>query len=171
MLTQPETVPCPPVEPTKLTLELAIEPGYLRDLVFADNAKRVLQMVDDKVSWSALEYRLRVTEEGVTLVIEEAGKAEEKWDDCALCEDKAKCLAEKENGANSQEPEATHEPKQEDSASEALFGFMGWLTTRPVASGPFSSVYDAAPAGDLVAEYCRKQGYAEPRDDWGHAKG
>lgn len=51
--------------------------------------------------------------------------------------------------------------------SEALFAFMGWLTTRDEVSGPFSSGNNAAQAAELVAEYCRRQGWEEPRKGWG----
>lgn len=47
--------------------------------------------------------------------------------------------------------------------SEALYGFMGWLTTREEESGPFSKIHDAAEAADLVAAYCEYQGWENPR--------
>ncbi len=50
-------------------------------------------------------------------------------------------------------------------ASEALFGFMGWLTSRK-QSETFSSNHDAARAVDLVSEFMNVNNLAEPRDDW-----
>ena len=50
-------------------------------------------------------------------------------------------------------------------ASEALFGFMGWLTTleTPVT---FSSRHNAAAAAELVDEFCKANKLTEPCDDW-----
>ena len=50
-------------------------------------------------------------------------------------------------------------------ASEALYGFVGWLTTQPViikmgASENCTSVIDA------VAAFCKENGLTEPRDGW-----
>ncbi len=53
----------------------------------------------------------------------------------------------------------------EMTASEAVYGFVAWLTTRDTAE-TFSAEHDAAPAADLVAEFCKTNGLAEPRDDW-----
>jgi len=51
------------------------------------------------------------------------------------------------------------------SASEALFGFMGWLTSleTPVT---FSSHHEAGTAAQLVDEFCKANNLAEPRDFW-----
>jgi len=51
------------------------------------------------------------------------------------------------------------------SASEALFGFVGWLTARD-KQVVFSGRDHAAPAVELVAEFCKANGLAEPREDW-----
>ena len=50
-----------------------------------------------------------------------------------------------------------------------LFGFMGWLTTRPQKSGPFSMTHDAASAADLVGEYARAQGWDSGDDAIDHS--
>jgi len=50
-------------------------------------------------------------------------------------------------------------------ASEALFGFMGWLTTRS-EKVTFSASNNAAPAAELVDEFCKANSLPEPRDDW-----
>ena len=49
--------------------------------------------------------------------------------------------------------------------SEALFGFMAWLTTRekPVT---LSANHDAGVAADLVGEFCKANNLDEPRDNW-----
>ena len=51
------------------------------------------------------------------------------------------------------------------SASEALYGFAGWLTSRtePVT---FSATHDAGKAVELVAEFCKVNQLPEPREDW-----
>jgi hypothetical protein len=51
------------------------------------------------------------------------------------------------------------------SASEALFGFMGWLTSleTPVT---FSARDYAGTAAELVDEFCKANNLAEPRDGW-----
>lgn len=53
----------------------------------------------------------------------------------------------------------------EMTASEALFGFAAWLTTRPTVT-TLSSGHDATVAADLVAHFCEVNNLAEPRDDW-----
>ncbi len=52
------------------------------------------------------------------------------------------------------------------SPSEAIAGFMGWLTCRKQASGPFSSVHQAVSALDLVTEFCESQRFSKPRDGY-----
>ena len=51
------------------------------------------------------------------------------------------------------------------SASEALFGFMGWLTQfrHPVV---FSQKHDAGLAADLVDEFCVANGLQPPHEGW-----
>jgi hypothetical protein len=51
--------------------------------------------------------------------------------------------------------------------SEALFGFMAWLTSRKELAGPFSRIHGVHDAIDLVDEFCRSQGFADPRDGYG----
>lgn len=51
------------------------------------------------------------------------------------------------------------------SASEALFGFVGWLTSRDQAV-TFSGHHNAGVAADLVALFCEVNDLAEPRDHW-----
>ena len=53
----------------------------------------------------------------------------------------------------------------EMSASEALFGFCAWLTTRKEKT-VMSSSDDCAPICDLVAEFCKTNKLAEPRGGW-----
>lgn len=51
-------------------------------------------------------------------------------------------------------------------ATEALYGFMGWLTSR---SDPItlSGHHDAANAADLVALFCKENGLGDvSREDW-----
>lgn len=52
------------------------------------------------------------------------------------------------------------------SASEALFGFTAWLTTRKehVVAG---SSCDCAVWVDLVKKFCDENGLSEPREEWG----
>jgi hypothetical protein len=49
--------------------------------------------------------------------------------------------------------------------AEALFSFMGWLTSRNEEVGPFSSHHDASRAAELVNEFCQSQGW-EVADDY-----
>ena len=55
--------------------------------------------------------------------------------------------------------------EQELSASEALFGFAGWLTSlkEPVIAG---YNYDAGVFVDLVGKFCEAHQLTEPRDGW-----
>jgi len=73
--------------------------------------------------------------------------------DAATCYEAAALLAA---------PDAVGE---EISASEALFGFMGWLTSRqpPVT---FSSTHGASIAVELIEEWSTANALAAPRDDF-----
>ncbi len=53
----------------------------------------------------------------------------------------------------------------EMSGSEAVYGFMAWLTTREEEE-TFSARHDAAPAALLAGEFCQTNGLVDPRDDW-----
>lgn len=51
------------------------------------------------------------------------------------------------------------------SASEALFGFAAWRTTRDEAI-TLSGHHDAGAAADVVGEFCERNNLIEPRRDW-----
>lgn len=50
-------------------------------------------------------------------------------------------------------------------ASEAVYGFCGWLTTREKQT-VMSSTDDAAPIADLISQFCSENGLDDPRDHW-----
>lgn len=50
-------------------------------------------------------------------------------------------------------------------ASEALFGFMGWLTCLE-ESVTFGAVHDASKAAELVDQYCKAHDLEPPRKDF-----
>ena len=50
-------------------------------------------------------------------------------------------------------------------ASEAIFGFAGWLTTRPKKT-VMSSSDDAAPIVELIQQFCEVNNLDEARDGW-----
>lgn len=54
---------------------------------------------------------------------------------------------------------------KELSASEALYGFMGWLTTRDEVV-TFSCRHNASKSVDLVREFSDSNSLKEPRDGW-----
>jgi len=54
---------------------------------------------------------------------------------------------------------------EELSASEALYSFVSWLTTRKELVA-FGSSLDAAPAAQLVSAFVKIYGLPEPRPDW-----
>lgn len=56
-------------------------------------------------------------------------------------------------------------PLGEMSASEALFAFMGWLTSRPQRQ-TFSAVDDASPAVELIGMFIEHHRLTAPREDW-----
>ncbi len=56
--------------------------------------------------------------------------------------------------------------KKEMNASEALYGFMGWLTSRDEVTPKLSSRHDASIAANLVAEFCEVNKLAGPRGGW-----
>ncbi|KKL70064.1 hypothetical protein LCGC14_2108630 [marine sediment metagenome] len=53
------------------------------------------------------------------------------------------------------------------SASEALFGFMGWLTTRDETL-MIGAQHECSPVADVVKEFCDANSLEEPRDNWHH---
>lgn len=53
------------------------------------------------------------------------------------------------------------------SASEALFGFVGWLTTRPEET-IMSGHHDAGKPADRIGEFMKANQLSEPRDGWQH---
>jgi hypothetical protein len=50
--------------------------------------------------------------------------------------------------------------------TEALFAFMGWLTSRDEESPTFSSHHDASPAVELIRQFSERHHLAQPRDGW-----
>lgn len=50
-------------------------------------------------------------------------------------------------------------------ASEALYGFCSWLTTRPEVV-TVSEKHEAGHIADLVERFCKANGLTEPRDGW-----
>ena len=51
------------------------------------------------------------------------------------------------------------------SASEALYGFCGWLTSRDKKTA-MSSTDNAAPIADLIKRFCDVNQLSEPREHW-----
>lgn len=50
-------------------------------------------------------------------------------------------------------------------ASEAVYGLLGWLTTRDEVIELGSSKL-ASPAADAAAQLCKENGLDDPRDGW-----
>ena len=51
------------------------------------------------------------------------------------------------------------------SASEAIFGFCGWLTTREEVT-EMGSAIECSGIADLIGQYTEANGFADPRDGW-----
>lgn len=51
------------------------------------------------------------------------------------------------------------------SPSEAIFGFVGWLTSRPTKT-VMSSSDDCAPIVELVGKFIETNKLDEPRENW-----
>lgn len=51
------------------------------------------------------------------------------------------------------------------SGSEAIFGLMGWLTTRKKVL-TLSSKHNASPAVEVIKEFCEANRLVDPRDTW-----
>lgn len=49
--------------------------------------------------------------------------------------------------------------------SETLYSFMGWLTTRE-GTLTLGAAHDAAPAADVVAQFCDAGNIPDPREGW-----
>lgn len=55
-------------------------------------------------------------------------------------------------------------PEPKITAAEALYGFVGWLTTRKEQT-VMSATDDAAPIAELVKEFIEANGIEDPRGD------
>ena len=53
---------------------------------------------------------------------------------------------------------------KELNGAEAVYGFMGWLTTREKTAGPFSGAHNAGEAAVLCNEFCETNGLAVSND-------
>lgn len=51
------------------------------------------------------------------------------------------------------------------SASEGIFGFVGWLTTQPGVIKMGASE-DCAPVCEAIKDFCKENNLDEPRDGW-----
>lgn len=58
--------------------------------------------------------------------------------------------------------------KDKLSASEALFAFCGWLTTRREAT-VMSIAHESSPIASLIKKFCEDNGLDDPRDGWERA--
>ena len=56
--------------------------------------------------------------------------------------------------------------RKELSAGEAVFGFVGWLTSRKEVSGPFSAKHDAISAAALIKKFCDANDLEFPDEGW-----
>jgi hypothetical protein len=56
-------------------------------------------------------------------------------------------------------------PKDKLTASEALFGFCAWLTTRKEKT-IMSASDNAAPIPPLIAKFCEVNGLKDPKHGW-----
>ncbi len=54
---------------------------------------------------------------------------------------------------------------EEMSASEAVFGFIAWLTARP-EEVVLSADHDAVEAANLGDKFCKVNSLVEPREGW-----
>ena len=54
----------------------------------------------------------------------------------------------------------------EITAAEALYGFMGWLTSRETVTPELSAKHNAAIAAELVDKFCKANELRDPRDGW-----
>jgi len=54
----------------------------------------------------------------------------------------------------------------EMNAAEALYGFMGWLTSREEVTPELSSKHDASIAAQLIDQFCKENKLTDPRDGW-----
>jgi hypothetical protein len=50
-------------------------------------------------------------------------------------------------------------------ASEAIYGFCAWLTTRNEVT-TMSAKHNAGSTCDLIATFCKENKLPEPRDNW-----
>lgn len=55
---------------------------------------------------------------------------------------------------------------EELSASEAVFGLMGWLTSREEVTPHLSGSHEATVGADIAAQFIESNGLSEPREGW-----
>ena len=55
--------------------------------------------------------------------------------------------------------------KEEMTASEAVYGFVAWLSCRKDKT-TISSKHDCAPLAELIDKFCKTNKLTEPRDNW-----
>ena len=56
--------------------------------------------------------------------------------------------------------------KDKMNASEALYGFMGWLTSRDEVTERMSSKHNASQAANLIEQFRKENALSDPRDGW-----
>jgi hypothetical protein len=87
-----------------------------------------------------------------------------------LCEDHAEAdfVPEKPINYCPEHWEAWKKSLQDGKVGEAgaLYAFMGWLTSRDTVSGPFSAHHEASEGAQLVAKFCKMQGWDITDDRW-----
>tara|TARA_R110002096_G_scaffold384121_1_gene578071 strand:+ start:273 stop:674 length:402 start_codon:yes stop_codon:yes gene_type:complete len=54
----------------------------------------------------------------------------------------------------------------EMSGSEAIFGFMAWLTSRDEITPELGASRDAGVAAQLIEEFCNTNNLSEPKENW-----
>lgn len=60
----------------------------------------------------------------------------------------------------------SNEVSNKEFGAIALYGFMGWLTSRQQISGPFSANHNAMQAADLVQQFCESQSWEIKTENW-----
>ena len=102
------------------------------------------------------------------LINSESRENDSNTPDFLLAEFMVGCLDAFELASNSREVwyGVELEPgKANLSASEAIYGFCAWLTTRKEKT-VMSSSDDAAPICDLIKQYCEENKLKEPCENW-----
>lgn len=145
-----------------------------RDGEFAEAVDKIGEVQGDEVKQRILSDDLKISKKDVKAIAEEEQKEQKRIIDAldsgeAANYEEAKAVVGSGDADADAERPGENKPERNKirrlSASEAVYGFIAWLTTRKEKT-LLSSSDDAAPVAELIAEFCKANKLSEARDGW-----